>query len=224
MIHFFDRKDRPSESTLDDPPIYAPSPSSDLIPNGPRVNHLYIIEKRIAVQAAYTVDPNLRIPPAFMVPAGRNREAMDNINLYSRFNSVHATLALVSDIPCRSSIFAGSKRSVVTVKIVSRVNQRFRLTASSKYKGVNIYLPRDFEGPVTFTTRKGSPGPIFSEGVKPFMTPFGAKEGNGRAFIGRWGEFGDDADPEAWDGDSAFMSTKYGKITVSFADEPVDDS
>lgn len=115
------------------------------------------------------------------------------------------------------SIFAKRNLIAHALRQTKRTNQRFRLTASSKHKDVRVYLPRDFEGPISFKSGKG--GPDLSEGVKQRLMMFGSDRGSGKAFMGRWDQMGDIKTFDDWQGDEAIVTTKHGKVYLAFADE-----
>lgn len=83
-----------------------------------RINHLYIKAKREPIIGAWTIDSLLSIP-AGLLPKIKKKERLENLHLSSRHKSVHATLALVSDVPSKSFLTAYSKSGPVSVDIVS---------------------------------------------------------------------------------------------------------
>jgi len=187
-----------------------------------RVNQLYIVEKAAPIRGRWIVDPCLLIPPG-LLPAVKSKKRMDNLRLYSRNKPVQAILALLSETKSKSFLSMQSKFGAVTVDITTRTNQRFSLNAESKRNDVTIYLPRGFEGPVTFKYKRFPPE--FSEEVRSRLTLFGRDCKHGTAFIGDWSKFGDgrpgkDGRYEHWDGDELVMSSKSGVIRVAYTDEP----
>lgn len=105
----------------------------------------------------------------------------------------------------------------------SRTNQHFHLTAKSKRSHVTIYLPRDFEGPITFKYKRITPH--FSDDLLQQMTLFGRDNKQGTVFVGDWSKFGNgprgkDGRYDHWAGDELVVTTKRGLIRVCYADEP----
>lgn len=104
---------------------------------------------------------------------------------------------------------------------VSRQNQRFRLKAHSVNGSVTVFIPSDFEGPVTFSTLNGST--TFSQPIKKRLAHFGGADGTNKAFIGSVEGSGfADLDKEgesAWRGDELELSSEYGSIKVYCAEE-----
>ncbi|KAG8897781.1 hypothetical protein FRB99_007926, partial [Tulasnella sp. 403] len=184
-------EDQKTESSLpnlpilagENPPAYTPR---NLNPEAsgsrpPRLNLVYIQEKHSPVEGEWTIDPNVAVPPALM-PVISSGEAIYNARLVSEHRPVTAKLNLISDAPCTCRILAQSKHKLVTVVILQRINQSIQLTANSKHGGATVYLPRDFQGPITTIGSKLE----FSPAVQQCVTVFSKKDGVGRAFMGRW--------------------------------------
>ncbi|KAG8889832.1 hypothetical protein FRB98_002481 [Tulasnella sp. 332] len=186
-------------------------------------NFLYIVEKRGPIRGAWTVDPSIQVPHGLLPQAKNKKKKLDNLNLYCHHKQIHAILTLASDPakPTKSFLTAHSHHGPVSVEIASRMNQSFHLTAKSKKGDVTIYLPRDFEGPVTFKFR----GSDFSPALLPKMTLFGRSDRYGTAFVGDWSKFGNgprgkDGRYAHWTGDELVVSAKKGLVRICYADEP----
>jgi len=145
---------------------------------------------------------------------------MHNLHVVSGEGRVDMDLTLVSDSPCKSYIHAESHDSKVVVKILSRKNQRFSLTAKSNEGAVTVCIPPDFQGPISYTIRDGHA--LLSDRIKQHMTPFSTVSGTRRAFIGDWSSsgYGEDSKVE-WQGDELVVSTDEGDIKLFYADEPI---
>ncbi|KAG8876550.1 hypothetical protein FRB97_004103, partial [Tulasnella sp. 331] len=189
--------------------------------NNRPVNCLYIREKREPIRGAWTIDPAIRIPPGLLAGV-KSKKRMDNLNLYS-WEQIQALLTLASGTPTKSHLVVESHQGMVQVDIVSRLNQRFHLTASSKHGPATIYLPRDFEGPITF--KYSTVQPYFSEQLLARMTLFGRDNKQGTAFVGDWSQFGDgkrdkNGKYEHWNGDELVVSTRRYGARICYSDEP----
>ncbi|KAG8997343.1 hypothetical protein FRB94_007698 [Tulasnella sp. JGI-2019a] len=189
-----------------------------------RANHLYISENRAPIKGSWTVDPSMHVPQGLLPQVKNKKKKLDNLNFYSHQKQVHATLTLAGGRePTKSFLSAQSKQGPVTVEITSRTNQRFHLTAVSKRSHVTVYIPRDFEGPITFKYTKIPPH--FSEGLLPQLTLFGRDNTQGTAFVGDWSKFGNgpkgkDGRYDHWNGDELVVSAKRGLLRVCYTDEP----
>lgn len=182
------------------------------------------------MKGSWTIDPNVSVPPALLsaIPDG---EVRDNVFVKSQNAAVNVGLRLISDSdkPTKSTLRACSTYGTVTVKILSRSNQYFRLIAQSQNGAVNVYIPRDFEGPVSFTNEQPHFGRTrFSELVQRRLTHLSREAKSGKAFIGSWDAANQDADGEPgsewWRGDELVLSSMYGQITVAFLDEAPPES
>jgi len=200
------------------PPYTPPSPAEDV---SPRFNHIYIQQRNHAISGEWTIDPNVRVPESLLhnLPKGAERE---NLFLESHDYSVSIRLKLISDgpEPTRSTLRAASHDGTVTVKILSRANQRFRLSAESKDGHVSVWIPRDFEGPVTFTNVDGTTR--FSDAVSKRLAHFSTSGKGGKAFIGSWSTSGFEATAGVegrWMGDELVLGSNDGNVTVSYTDE-----
>lgn len=103
---------------------------------------------------------------------------------------------------------------------LSRQNQRFHLKAESSHGSVTVYIPLDFEGPLTYNT--GDHGSIkFSEAIQQRLAHFGGPGGVHKAFIGSLeaSGFADVDDDSEWTGDELYLSTTYGSIKVYYTSE-----
>jgi len=210
-----------SQPLINAPPPYADpnlSSSSAAGPSGVnplRVNHLYIIEKNASVKGDWTVDPNFRIPP-LLRPKPEEGERLENIHLESYNNSVNAKLALVSDTPTKSYLFVGSHNSSSTVNIVHRVNQKFNLKIKNHNSSNYVYIPRDFQGPISFKNNNGTN--VFSEAITQNLRQFGKQNGVGRAFIGDLAGYGE-SESDVWEGDELVVENENGRNAIYYSDE-----
>lgn len=84
---------------------------------------------------------------------------------------------------------------------------------------VTAWIPSDFEGPVTFSTKNGTLK--FSDPVQRRVAHYSRSEKTGKAFIGDWStgyaDIGDDV--EAWSGDELILSSENGSIKIEYAEE-----
>lgn len=101
------------------------------------------------------------------------------------------------------------------------------MTCECKKGAVVVYLPRDFEGPITFQYKRVYPR--FSEEVQSRLTLFSRDSERGTAFLGDWSKFGDgkrskDGRYQDWAGDELIVSSKWGAIMVCYADEPREEA
>lgn len=105
---------------------------------------------------------------------------------------------------------------------LSRRNQRFQLKAHSKHGNVAIYIPPDFEGPVTFSTRHGSTK--FSNSIQQRLTHFGGADKINKAFIGAFPtSFADPGGLSKGAWDELDLSSVQGNIKVYYANEISED-
>lgn len=98
-----------------------PDPNSDVAePTETRVNHIYISDKNRDVKGAWTIDPNVRVPPQ-LLPVMAAGEEMANLQIENANGSISAELSLIcdSDAPSRSSLETRSLNGHVWVNIVS---------------------------------------------------------------------------------------------------------
>jgi hypothetical protein len=89
------------------------------------------------------------------------------------------------------------------------------LHATSENGSADIYLPRNFEGPITLSTKHGSIKR--STAVLDHSTLFFESGGVQRGFVGDHTAWG--TDPENWRGDEALLESKNGTVRVWFVDE-----
>ncbi|KAG8864075.1 hypothetical protein FRB96_006948 [Tulasnella sp. 330] len=202
------------------PPAYTRSAgtlSSDHRNTDIRVNFLHIREKWTPIDGAWTVDPNVHVPPGLLAEV-KPKKRMHNLNLCSHHRQVRALLTLASEAPTKSHLVAKSSHGSVIVDIVA-----FYLTAESKHGSVTVYLPRDFEGPIAF--RYGYSKTMFSDELLARLILLGQSNGKGTAFIGDLGKFGEGKRDksgryEHWYGDELVISTKYRQAKICYSDEP----
>lgn len=96
------------------------------------------------------------------------------------------------------------------------MNTKFHLTVKNENASNNVYIPRNFQGPITFTNTNGST--YFSEGLTPYIRHFGKHDGVGRAFIGDLDGYGERED-DVWEGDELIVDNQNGRNTIYFCDE-----
>ncbi|KIO31843.1 hypothetical protein M407DRAFT_241608 [Tulasnella calospora MUT 4182] len=225
----------PGPSSQQEPPPYTPAPNTQpdtrasletppTLP-GTRVNHLYLTDNLHPIKGAWIVDPHFRVHESLLPPIlpGQTR---DNLHLSSLYGGVTASLVLASDQPCKSNLLVESQTCKVTVAITARRNQHFRLTARSQTASVHVRIPRDFSGPITFTSETGQT--VFSSEVHQAFTPFSRVASVGKGFIGDFASSGygnqtdgDDHKEPRWDGDELIVQSDHGKIKIFYADEPI---
>lgn len=92
---------------------------------------------------------------------------------------------------------------------------------------MHVRIPRDFSGPVTFTS-SATGQTVFSSEVHQVFTPFSRVDNVGKGFIGDFASSGygnqtgdDDRTEPRWDGDELILQSDYGKIKIFYADEPI---
>ncbi|KAG9012949.1 hypothetical protein FRB90_006385 [Tulasnella sp. 427] len=213
------------------PPPYAepvgPNPQSF-----PRVNNLYLVKHHASISGTWTVDPTLKVPQPLLPSLPEGEKPLDNLHLATHHGSITAQLNLESDKPTKSNLEAQCAYGSVTVNIMNRVNQRFRLKVRDDHGRMVVYIPRDFEGPVSWYNSWGDT--TFSDAVaKRMSSNLSEINGAGKGFIGdltRSG-FGQSASPEAmpkgeleaWHGYELHLENRYGRIKVLFADEPPEE-
>jgi hypothetical protein len=90
-----------------------------------------------------------------------------------------------------------------------------QMTCLGKNSSINVYLPRDFRGPLFLRTVHGSVK--YSDELGPHATNFSEANHERRAFVGNYDDW--DGVLESWQGDYAFLETTNSWIKVSFADE-----
>ncbi|KAG9012950.1 hypothetical protein FRB90_006386 [Tulasnella sp. 427] len=225
----------PGPSSLQEPPPYTPAPNAqpetreslESPPTIPRtrVNHLYMTDNLHPIKGAWVVDPQFRVHESLLPPISPG-QTRDNLNLTSLHGGVTASLVLASDQPCKSLLVAESQTAKVTVAINARKNQHFRLTARSQTASVHVRIPRDFSGPITFSSQTGQT--VFSSEVHRAFTPFSRVADVGKGFIGNFAASGygnqtdgDDSKDLRWDGDELILQSDHGKIKIYYADEPI---
>ncbi|KAG8855835.1 hypothetical protein FRB96_006657 [Tulasnella sp. 330] len=185
-----------------------------------RVNYIYINEKNRNVNGSWAIDPKVRLPGQLLpeLPSGEERV---NLRINNANGSVSGELSLISDsdAPTQSSLHMRSQNGHVWVKIASRPNQRFCLNTHAESGNVIVYIPSDFEGPLTFTHMNSSLE--LSDEIKKRTKHITQSDTNGKAFIGNWDE-SRFSDKDAWNGDELSVSSKSGNIRVRFTDEKED--
>ncbi|KAG9027490.1 hypothetical protein FRB95_007670 [Tulasnella sp. JGI-2019a] len=187
-----------------------------------RVNILHIHEKHQPIIGAWIVDPGMHVPLGLLTDV-KLKKRMDNLNLYSRHKQIRAQLTLASESPTKSFLTMETHHGPITVDIGTRTNQRFHLSATSKHGSVTVYLPRDFEGPISFRYKKIPPQ--FSEELQPRMTLIGRDNTQGIAFVGDLSKFGNGCKDkigryEHWNGDELVVATKHRAAMICYSDEP----
>ncbi|KAG9050160.1 hypothetical protein FS837_007459 [Tulasnella sp. UAMH 9824] len=203
------------------PPYSIAGPSSPPLGAQPsaRVNHLFIHKLNDAVRGYYTVDVDLVVSPQLfrnVVPG----ETADNLKLSSNNGAVAADVVLIGRGDKRASLVAETKNGGITFKLLSRRNCPFRLTAKSWNGRVSVYLPRDFIGTLTSSTDNG--GLDLSEGIKRNYNIFYEDRKAAKGFIGDWSSSGYGHAVQsgaAWTGDELVVSSKNGRVKVSYVDE-----
>lgn len=117
-----------SSTEMTEPPSYRSSEStatvtaddSEAAPAEVRVNYVYVSENNNSAKGSWTIDPNVRVPPRLLptIPDGEERR---NFYIFSRHNSVAASLRLISNElrPTRSTLYARSEYNSVKIQIVS---------------------------------------------------------------------------------------------------------
>ncbi|KAG8979904.1 hypothetical protein FRC05_007347 [Tulasnella sp. 425] len=228
-------KSIPGPSSQLEPPPYTPAPnvqpdtraSLETPPTlpGTRVNHLDITDNLHPIKGAWIVDPYFRVHESLLPPIAPG-QTRDNLHLSSLYGGVTASLVLASDQPCKSVLVVESQTGKVLVSVTARRNQHFRLIARSQTASVHVRIPRDFSGPVTFTSATGQT--VFSSDVHHAFTPFSRVDNVGKGFIGDFASsgygnqtVGDDHAEPRWDGDELIVQSDYGKIKIFYADEPI---
>ncbi|KAG8982913.1 hypothetical protein FRB93_007734 [Tulasnella sp. JGI-2019a] len=197
--------------------VPAPSPSVD---TRPRVNYICIKERNSSVRGEWSIDPRIKVPASLLAELDKGEERV-NLRLHSQNGSVSGVVRLVSDQPTKSFLHASSQNGSVTMKVLPRGNNSFKLQMGSQNGRLLVQIPSDFEGPVTFTFGHGSF--TFSEAVERRLAHYNRADRRGKAFIGSWetsgyADIGDDE--EAWNGDELELSAQNGSVRVEFAEEP----
>ncbi|KAG8897449.1 hypothetical protein FRC01_011331 [Tulasnella sp. 417] len=203
------------------PPYYTAGPSSPPLAAQPsaRVNHLYIHKQNSAVKGYYTVDVDLAVPPQLLLNVVPG-ESTDNLKLSSNNGAVAADVVLVGRGDKRASLVAESRNGSITFKLLERRNCPFRLTAQSWNGRVSVYLPRNFVGTLNSSADNG--GLDLSEGIKRNFNTFSEDRKTTKGFIGDWSSsgYGDAVQSGAeWTGDELVVSSKNGRVKVSYVDE-----
>lgn len=234
-----------------EPPAYSIGslPSTEVEePSTPRVNYVYISETNSSARGTWTIDPDVQVPASMLMKLPDGEEERKNLYVFSQNGSATATVRLLSDGPSRSSLHVESRNGSVTVKIVSlqptyesrisermltdictpaaqlsRRNQRFHLKAHSQNGWCTVYIPADFEGPVTFTTYHG--WATFSNLVQQRLAHFSRADSVAKAFIGsvEGSGFGTAASSSKWNGDELELHSAHGRIKVAYASEAAEE-
>ncbi|KAG8864068.1 hypothetical protein FRB96_006941 [Tulasnella sp. 330] len=196
-----------------------PGPMANGVGTRSRVNHIYIKELNRSVKEEWTIDPTIRVPSSLLAPLEKGEERA-NLRVHAQNGSVQVKVKLISNQPTKSFLYASSMNGSVVLKILSQVNQRFKLKLQAQNGGVTAQIPSDFEGPLTFQIKNGSLK--FSEAVLRRVAHQSQSETAGKAFIGDWstsGYAGLGDEVEAWGGDEIILSAENGVIKIEYADE-----
>ncbi|KAG8903890.1 hypothetical protein FRC01_008941, partial [Tulasnella sp. 417] len=203
------------------PPYSTAGPSSPPLAaqTSARVNHLYIHKANSAVKGYYTVDVDLAVPPQLLLNVVPG-ESIDNLKLVSSNGSITADVVLVGQGDKRASLVAETWNGSITFKLLERRNCPFRLAAQSWNGRVSVYLPRDFIGTLNSSTDNG--GLDLSEEIKRNYNMFSEDRKATKGFIGDWSSsgYGNAFQSGAeWAGDELVISSKNGRVKVSYVDE-----
>ncbi|KAG9051323.1 hypothetical protein FS837_009590 [Tulasnella sp. UAMH 9824] len=230
------QQNTPSTSQTGQTPQPSPPPYAEpSVPNPrlfPRVNNLYLVKHHASINGTWTVDPTLKVPQPLLPPLPDGEKNLDNLHLATHHGSITAQLNLESEKPTKSNLEAQCAYGSVTVNIMNRVNQRFRLKVRDDHGRMVVYIPRDFEGPVSWVNSWGDT--TFSDAVASRMSSNRSEiDGAGKAFIGDLTQsgFGQKTASEntvegsagSWHGDELHLENRYGRIKVFFADEPPEE-
>ncbi|KAG8876558.1 hypothetical protein FRB97_004111 [Tulasnella sp. 331] len=188
--------------------------SNAFISESPAVHHVHQAEVERSISGSWSIDPSVPLPQSDMLPPVPDEA--DSVHLESYNGSVSADLILTSRKPTVSFIQASSHTGSVTIRILDRSNQRFYLKAGSHTGDVSIYLPIDFEGPVTWSN--GTIGTtVFSPEVEARLLHYSLEANRGKAFLTRRDH--EERNDAAWRGDAIVLGSYSGQIRIAYAHE-----
>jgi len=189
-------------------------------------NYLHLFNDNSSIKGEYVIDPGMTIPTSLLPPLSSEESEADrkNLSLHSTHGSVNADIWLLGARAAqpsdskkstqRTTLDVGSDNGSVTARVHTiHGAEPFLLTISSKNGGVNVTLPRSFNGFLLLTTRHGSVS--LADTLSENCTHLSQVDLTRRYFVGDLSTVGD----SDWPGDEVRVEAKHGKIRIKYVEE-----
>ncbi|KAG1843098.1 hypothetical protein C8R48DRAFT_35140 [Suillus tomentosus] len=189
-------------------------------------NYLHLFNDNSPIKGEYVIDPGMTIPTSLLPPLSPEESEADrkNLSLHSTNGSVNADIWLLGARAAQPSDSKKStKRTTLDISsdngsVTARVHtihgaEPFLLTISAKNGGVNVTVPRSFNGLLLLTTRHGSVS--LADALSENCTHLSQVDLTRRYFVGDLSMVGDGD----WPGDEVRVDAKHGKIWIKYVEE-----